>query len=288
MQLLLLVLSDYISIYELQTKYDITITKNIETGIIKISSVNHSLTLAAGFNVVGLDKTAIKIAKAPSILNGELVIPNELFNLIDSNFPKKTEPVIPKVTPTIPKLTVLIDPGHGGNHRGTQGHNGTLEKDLNLNVSLMLKKELTAKNYQVFLTRETDTHLSKILKEDLSLRVEMTKEVKPDFFISIHANWIEKSDVRGFEIYMSREGRFKSESLKFAKILQGLFGNTLDTPDRGIKEAGFFVLKHAPCPALLLELDYLSNRKSEMNLATQSYREKIVKAITQAFDEYAK
>jgi N-acetylmuramoyl-L-alanine amidase len=50
--------------------------------------------------------------------------------------------------------------------------------------------------------------------------------------------------------------------------------------DRGVKHARFAVIREAPCPATLIEIGFLSNRKESSRLATPSWREKVAKGIS--------
>ena len=54
------------------------------------------------------------------------------------------------------KVHIVIDPGHGGFDPGKVGTMGTLEKDVNLNISLKLREILTKSGYTVAMTREKD------------------------------------------------------------------------------------------------------------------------------------
>ena len=67
---------------------------------------------------------------------------------------------IPRVPGTLKGLTIVIDPGHGGNDRGTTGTRGTDEKDITLLTSELLAAKLKAAGANVVMTRETDTYVS--------------------------------------------------------------------------------------------------------------------------------
>lgn len=94
------------------------------------------------------------------------------------------------------KPLIVIDPGHGGVDPGALGANGVYEKQITLNVAKALKQELEASGrYRVMLTRERDTYLK------LYKRVEFARQNQADLFISLHADSIGKSNVRGASIY---------------------------------------------------------------------------------------
>lgn len=77
---------------------------------------------------------------------------------------------------------VVLDPGHGGAQAGAQGPLGVHEKDLALALARRLRAALARQGVQVFLTREDD--------EDVPLteRVARANALRPDLFLSLHAN----------------------------------------------------------------------------------------------------
>ena len=54
---------------------------------------------------------------------------------------------------------ILIDPGHGGIDGGAKSKTGTIEKDINLQISLKLRDNLEEKGYKVYMTRDNDEGL---------------------------------------------------------------------------------------------------------------------------------
>ena len=88
--------------------------------------------------------------------------------------------------------TVVIDPGHGGRDPGAQGQSGTLEKAVTLAAAEELAALLKARGrYKVVLTRESDTTIRPDQREALA------RGAGADLFISLHADAIEESSVRG-------------------------------------------------------------------------------------------
>ncbi|MFP4387083.1 MAG: N-acetylmuramoyl-L-alanine amidase [Alphaproteobacteria bacterium] len=94
------------------------------------------------------------------------------------------------------KPIIIIDPGHGGIDPGAVSYNNIYEKDIVLNIAKELKKQLQATNrYQIYMTRESDVFVK------LQDRVKFARKHNGDLFISIHADSIRRSDVRGTSIY---------------------------------------------------------------------------------------
>lgn len=94
---------------------------------------------------------------------------------------------------------VLIDPGHGGIDGGAVSRNGTIEKYLNLSISLKVRDKLKKLGHQVIMTREEDkgfytknVDINKMKVEDLNNRCKMKRESNCDLFISIHQNFLNR------------------------------------------------------------------------------------------------
>lgn len=98
------------------------------------------------------------------------------------------------------KRLIVIDAGHGGKDPGTIGVNKTQEKDLTLKYAQALKVKLAENpNYQIHLTRSHDEFLA------LRKRVEKARKLKADLFISLHINWVDNPETKGFSIYTLSE-----------------------------------------------------------------------------------
>lgn len=82
------------------------------------------------------------------------------------------------------KYTVMIDPGHGGNDKGTISQDGKyFEKNFALDISKRVKEKLSRhRDINVIMTREDDEYVY------LDDRVKMANEKNPDVFVSIHLN----------------------------------------------------------------------------------------------------
>jgi len=227
--------------------------------------------------------------------------------------------------PTNRPFRVVIDPGHGGIHGKNTGKAGIREKDVVLDIALKLCQILWENGVEVYLTRTTDTQLSLNLREDLSKRTQISNRLAPALFLSIHANHCDNSSVKGFEIYVPKEkiddnqGQTKNiqevsvrlgttvtdnetanilnailqdnrrgEELYLANAIKQEFHRDLPVPDRGIREAGFYVIKWTHSPAVLVECGYLSNTNEENLLGTASYRQKLARSLANAILSFRK
>lgn len=102
--------------------------------------------------------------------------------------------------------TIVIDPGHGGRDPGTR-YGNLLEKDLNLEISKTLKKQLEEYGATVYLLRENDVDFSKdsdYLKKrsDLKRRINYIESKKSDIYLSVHLNWYSDYYYGGSEFYI--------------------------------------------------------------------------------------
>ncbi len=125
----------------------------------------------------------------------------------------------PVSTPTSPtarqdhRRVVVIDPGHGGVDPGTHGRtSGIVEKDVVLAFGKELARRLRATGrYDVHMTRDKDVFVP------LRGRVQIARSRGADLFISIHADSISKSDVRGMSVYTLSETASDKEAAELAR-----------------------------------------------------------------------
>jgi N-acetylmuramoyl-L-alanine amidase len=110
--------------------------------------------------------------------------------------PVSAQPVR-KPTPPVRRVpTVVIDPGHGGADPGAIGSDGVYEKNIVLAIASEFARTLTAQHScRVVLTRSTDEFLP--LRE----RVARARACKGDLFLSIHADALPDTSVRGLSVY---------------------------------------------------------------------------------------
>lgn len=230
------------------------------------NSTQHITGLRVGRAASGIEATRIVI---------DLVKPNIAFDLGSNLLGNKLE-VIFKIKEEEKDnkksaIKVVIDPGHGGYDIGAS-HGGFEEKQINLLIAEKLKKLLEASGITVFLTRDDDSFLS------LAERVEITNVVKPNVFISIHANALVTSHgIRGLETYY-----WTTQSQKLAYYIHKSILSNIKIPDHHLRKAKFYVIRHASSPAVLAELGFLSNHADRQLLTSSTVQEQYAKALSQA------
>ena len=131
---------------------------------------------------------------------------------------------------------IIVDAGHGGFDGGAVADDGTVEKDLNLQIALKLNDMLRIAGYKTILTRTDDTPTSdpdaKTIREkkhtDLLNRMKLIKETPNAYFVSIHQNMYGSSSSSGAQVFI-RPTIPKARSLqrRFSKALRVGFRTTI-------------------------------------------------------------
>ena len=177
------------------------------------------------------------------------------------------------------KFYVVIDPGHGGPDPGAIGIGGLRETDVVLDVSKQVKRLLSEKGVNVKLTRNNEVDL------DLPPRVSIANKTNADIFVSIHANASrgKRKDINGLETfyYTGWRGRLLAK-----KIQKQILKVSPGSPDRGVRQGRYFVIKNTRMPAVLVEIGFLTGRLDARRLEKSIHRKRIAYAITKGILEY--
>ena len=193
---------------------------------------------------------------------------------------------VPVMAEEISKGIVLIDAGHGGIDGGAQSKNGTIEKDINLQISKRLKEKLEKEGYKVYMTREEDKELSPKKVKDLEARCKMKIETKCDVFISIHQNKFNSEKCFGAQVwYASNE-----KSMKLAKYVQDSLKERVKDNNKRLEKPAkeqYKILRDKYDGAcLIVECGFLSNNEEEQRLKSESHQNQIVDGITIGINKY--
>lgn len=156
---------------------------------------------------------------------------------------------------------IVIDPGHGGIDSGAIGIDGIMEKDVVLDIALemvRINETIFDSRLEIYLTRYSDTLIS------LNDRTKLTKTLQADVFISLHCNQADNPNAKGTEVYVSNaNGKYLTQSILMGYAIEKALVNHIGLESRGVKFANFQVLRETVeyCPAVLVELGFLSNIK---------------------------
>ena len=166
------------------------------------------------------------------------------------------------------KGIVVIDAGHGGYDRGGVPGQRISEKDKCLDVALRLRRILQGDGYKVIMTREDDVFVP------LGTRVTIGNSYRNSTFVSIHFNCSTRSGANGIETYY-----YSRDSATLAASIHRNVVATAPTENRGIRRRGFYVLRRASNPAVLVECGFLTNPEEGRLAQTDSYRQKLAEQI---------
>lgn len=164
--------------------------------------------------------------------------------------------------------TVVVDAGHGGHDRGARAVRGQNEKDICLDTSKRLAAILRRRGFRVVETRTTDVFIP------LGRRVAISNGTRNSIFVSVHYNWANRSGARGTETYYH-----SPQSELLARLVQRELAGSYSTPNRGVKNRGFYVLRNNRRPAILVECGFLSNPQDNAVAQSASGRQRIAEAI---------
>lgn len=182
---------------------------------------------------------------------------------------------------------VMLDPGHGGRDPGAVGLSGLREKDVVLDISLEMAKQLREWGAEVKLTRVTDRQVAgpnAPKREDLQARVDLANTWPAEIFVSVHANANNNRDVKGVEAYVVRTP--SEESVKLASAMHSRMVKDVGLPNRRVLKSDFYVIKHTKMPGVLMEVAYLSNKDEEKLLADPAFRKKSAVAMAEGVKDY--
>lgn len=108
-------------------------------------------------------------------------------------------------------FTVVIDPGHGGIDSGAESASGIMEKNVTLMFAQQLRDELAKiPGLRIEMTRTDDTFLR------LTERVRVARQYEADLFISLHADTINRGNIRGATVYTVSDKASDAESRAMA------------------------------------------------------------------------
>ncbi len=185
---------------------------------------------------------------------------------------------------------VMIDAGHGGIDGGAVGKSGLQEKEVNLYVSIKLKHLLNLFGTEVDMTRTEDISLNsngdtiaKKKVQDMHKRLELINAKPYDVLLSIHMNSYPEEKYWGSQVFYSTS---LVNSKKYATSIQTSLREFVAPENkREAKSAPpeIYLLKHATCPALIVECGFLTNYSEEAKLKTENHQIKLASAITAGY-----
>ena len=164
--------------------------------------------------------------------------------------------------------TVVVDAGHGGHDRGGIPGQRIAEKEMTLDVAQRLKKILAGNGYPVVMTRENDVFIP------LGTRTAIANSYRNAIFVSVHFNSAKRVGADGIETYF-----YDRDSLPLASAVHHFVAGGAPSPNRGVRRRGYYVLRRARVPAVLVECGFLTNPTEAAYIQKPSYRQKLAEEI---------
>ena len=194
------------------------------------------------------------------------------------------------VTAKTHRPVVVLDSGHGGMDPGKIGIDGSLEKDINLQIAERLKMYLEASDVDVIMTREDDRGLYEESDDskkmaDMKNRCKKIEEANPDLVVSIHQNSYHQEPVSGGQVFYYKTSE---RGKRLAEILQRRFDFVLGEKNtRQAKPNGnYYLLLHVKQPIVIVECGFLSNWKEAAALNSAEYQDRLAWTIHMGVMEY--
>jgi N-acetylmuramoyl-L-alanine amidase len=188
---------------------------------------------------------------------------------------------------------ILIDPGHGGFDGGAKSKSGTIEKDINLQISLKLKEVLESKGYKVYLTRENDEALGNSgstikekKREDLKKRRDMKKEVNCDIFVSIHQNMFPQEKCYGAQVWHASNDISKKLADNIQESVKEIVNDNNKRVSKPAGDAYLILRDDYKGASVLVECGFLSNIEEEKRLQTEEHQNSLVEGISLGIERY--
>ena len=187
------------------------------------------------------------------------------------------------------KAHIVLDPGHGGFDPGKVGTAGTLEKDINLAISLKLKEILVKSGYTVTMTRQKDEALceqnaSRKKVSDLNTRLDLIQREEPELTVSIHQNSY-SAGTKGAQVFYYSQSE---EGHRLARVLQETLKEEIGDGNHRVEKANdsYYMLKKSQGPFVIVECGFLSNPEEEKLLNSEDYQKKMAKALAEGIEKF--
>lgn len=193
--------------------------------------------------------------------------------------------------------SVALDPGHGGRDPGYQIGKHE-EKKYTLLLAQEVQDQLERAGIKAILTRRSDKYVERAERADIA------RKAKADLFVSLHYNTAADTSANGVETYavtpfgaeatnggdislISYPGnKFDAQSILLAYEVQRAVTRGMDSSDRGVRRAGFEVLRKAPMPSILIESGFMSNSGESKKVFDEAYRKEMARAIVDGILAY--
>ncbi len=189
------------------------------------------------------------------------------------------------------KLTVVIDPGHGGVDGGTADRQGNLEKDINLKIALKTSEQLRQSGLRVIMTRNRDADLAPFLsgrkgrhRRDLIGRINKALAARCLAMVSIHCDYSADPHKQGAVVFYNYHSVASKE---IAGLIQEEL-NSIQKRTGKIAPGKYLIIRQKAITGVLVEVGFLSNQIDAEKLQTDLYQEQVGTAISKGVLRYCR
>ena len=190
----------------------------------------------------------------------------------------------------------MANSGHGGFDGGASAADGTVEKDINLNIAQKVSAMLRLNGYNVIMTRTKDTGteddesvaIAKRKKSDLLNRLQVMKDNLDGIYVSIHLNKFTTSAANGAQVFYTKNYK---EAYSLAQSVQKSITTLVQPTNTRVVKQGTdstYLLKNAAVPAIIVECGFLSNKAELEKLKDDNYQSQMAFAIVGGIMDYLK
>lgn len=201
----------------------------------------------------------------------------------------RTEETTP-VFARLPRQTMVIDPGHGGEDGGAVSVSGQKESQVNLAIALQLDQLMGFYGVQTVLTRSEDISIhdasASTLREkkvsDIHNRVNLVNGLENATLISIHQNSYPGTSCQGTQVFYGDE----TLSLPLARKIQETVRVCLDPDNARTPQhipSSVYLMNHISCRAVLVECGFLSNPEEDLLLQEEAYQMKLAMVLAASY-----
>lgn len=191
-------------------------------------------------------------------------------------------------------ITVILDPGHGGEDGGAVSVSGAAEKSLNLSIALVLGDMLRANGIDVIYTRTTDDGLydgatvGNRKMTDLKNRLAVRRSDPDALFVSIHMNTFSDPRCHGMQLFYSDNDPSSEQLAESLREVNRQYLQTDNTRVCKAADASIYLLDRAEGTTVLAECGFLSNPEESQKLMTAEYREQVAAVLCVGILNYIK
>lgn len=123
-------------------------------------------------------------------------------------------------------------------------------------------------------------------KENLAVAKRENQVIYMEDDYSVNYAGFDPSDPSSYVALSMMQSNYLDQSIMFADYVQTQFQTRVGRKNRGVKQAGYWVISYTMMPSVLIELGFISNHAEEDFLNTEKGQVYMASAIYRAFKQY--